>query len=335
MKALVIGGTRFLGYHLVRRLLKEGIEVVLFNRGISPDDFGENVGRVFGDRNSYNKFFNTFRNKKFDIVVDLIGYDRDGVESAVKTFKGNIGQYIFISTGQVYLVTKNEQLPATEKDYYQDVIECPSGEEAAYSYGIKKRECEDFLDEAYKFQHFPSVRFRCPIIHGERDYTLRLYSYLIRLMDGNPLITPEGSDIIIRHVYVGDVVNAILNVFQAEQTRGMVYNLASEEILVLSELLQLASKVVEIPLTLHEIPLSILKQNKIPTEISPFSGRWVSYLDPSLAREEINFKSTPINQWLSRTIHWFMHEYDGPQPENYLNRSKEISLAQSWQKKKG
>lgn len=334
MKALVIGGTRFLGYHLVQRLLKEGIEVVLFNRGISPDDFGQNVEHVFGDRHDYNEFFNTFRSRKFDVVVDLIGYDRGDVEAAVKTFKGNIGRYIFISTGQVYLVTVNKHLPSTESDYYQDVIECPAGEDAAYSYGIKKRECEDFLDEAFKFHHFPSVRFRCPIIHGERDYTLRLYSYLLRLMDGNPLLIPEGGETIIRHVYVGDVVNTIFNVFQVDQSRGMVYNLASEEVLVLSELLLLASRVLQKPLTLHEMPRSILKQNNISTEISPFSGRWVSYLDPSLAREEINFKSTPINQWLAKTVHWFMHEYNGPQPENYVNRRKEISLAQSWRKKK-
>jgi len=331
---LVIGGTRFLGYHLVQRLLNEGIKVVLFNRGISPDNFGDKVERVVGDRKNYEKFFDSFRRKQFDVVVDLIGCDRDDVEVAVKTFKNNIGQYIFISTGQVYLVTKNKHLPAAEKDYYQDIIECPPGEEAAYSYGIRKRQCEDFLEEAFKFQHFPSVRFRCPIIHGERDYTLRLYSYLLRLLDGNPLIIPESSDPIIRHVYVNDVVNAIFAVFQAEQTRGKVYNLADGEVLVLSEFLQLASRFVGKPLSVYEIPAPILKQNDISLEISPFSGKWVSYLDPSLAQEEINFKPTPINHWLRETIHWFVYEYDGPKPENYNNREKEIALAEWWRKKK-
>ena len=330
MKVLVIGGSRFLGYHLVQQMLNEEIKVVLFNRGISPDDFGDSVERVVGDRKNYNEFFNTFRNRQFDVVVDLIGYDLDDAEAAVKTFKDNIGQYIFISTGQVYLVTKNKHLPAAEKDYYQDVIECPPGEEAAYSYGIGKRECEDFLEEASKFQHFPSVRFRCPIIHGERDYTLRLHSYLLRMIDENPLIIPAGGDSIIRHVYVKDVVNTIVNVFQVEQTRGNVYNLASEEVLVLSKFLELASMVVEKPLTLFEIPASVLRQNDISPGISPFSGKWVSYLDPSLAQAEIDFKPTPIGQWIRETIHWFLHQYDGPQPENYHHRVKEIALAESW-----
>lgn len=335
MKVLVIGGSRFLGYHLVQRLLNERIEVVLFNRGISPDDFEGKVERVVGDRKNYKKFFDTFRKRQFDAVVDLIGYDRDDVEVAVKTFKDNIGQYIFISTGQVYLVTRNKHLPATEEDYYQEVIGCPPGEEAAYLYGIGKRDCEDFLEEAFKFQHFPSVRFRCPIIHGERDYTLRLYSYLIRLLDESPVIVPDSSDSIIRHVFVNDVVDAIFSVFQVERTRGKVYNLASEEVLVLSEFLQLASRFLEKPLTLYEIPSAILEENDISPEISPFSGKWVSYLDPSLAKEEINFEPTPINHWLSETIHWFMYEYDGAKPENYVNRENEIALAEWWHNRKG
>lgn len=334
MKVLVIGGSKFLGYHLVQRLLDEGIKVTLFNRGISPDDFSDRVERVVGDRKDYKKFFDTFHRRQFDVVVDLIGYDPEDVEVAAKTFQNNIGQYIFISTGQVYLVTKNKHLPAAEKDYYQDIIECPPGEEAAYLYGIRKRHCEDLLEEAFKFQHFPSVRFRCPIIHGPRDYTLRLYSYLIRLSDENPLIIPEGGDPVIRHVYVNDVVDAIFSVLQVEQTRGKVYNLAAEEVLVLSEFLQLASRLMKKPLTLYEIPADILNQYDIPPEISPFSGKWVSYLDFSLAREEINFKPTPTNDWLRETIHWFIDEYEGQEPENYKNREKEIALAKWWQQKK-
>ena len=50
MRILVIGGTRFLGYHLVRRLLEEGHAVTLFNRGETPDDFGGAVERIQGDR---------------------------------------------------------------------------------------------------------------------------------------------------------------------------------------------------------------------------------------------------------------------------------------------
>ena len=50
MKVLVLGGTRFLGRHLVQALLARDHEVTLFNRGRSaPDLFGE-VEQIRGDR---------------------------------------------------------------------------------------------------------------------------------------------------------------------------------------------------------------------------------------------------------------------------------------------
>ena len=61
--------------------------------------------------------------------------------------------------------------------------------------------------------------------------------------------------------------------------------------------------------------------------ISPYSSQWVSYLDPSLAIQEISFKTTPIREWLGETLSWFIHQYDGPEPQNYQFREKEIELS--------
>lgn len=334
MDVLVIGGTRFLGYHLVHRLLREGVHVTVFNRGIHGDDFEDRVERIVGDRKNYKKFYELFHRRRFDVVVDLIGYEPEDVEFAIKTFRGHVGQYIFISTGQVYLVTQNRRQPAREDDYYQPLIPCPPGEEGPYGYGVQKRACEDLLVEAYQFYHFPAVRFRCPVIHGPRDYTLRLYSYIKRIMDGGPVILPEGGDKPIRHVYVGDVVEAVLSVFQVEKTRGKVYNLASDEVMPLHQFIQLAARLLEKPLEVLEIPVSLMHEYEIPESISPFSGRWVSVLDPSLAGEEIGFRPTPVQQWLGDTIRWFVESYAGPDPDNYRYRPREQELARWWRKMK-
>ncbi|MEJ2635177.1 MAG: NAD-dependent epimerase/dehydratase family protein [Calditrichia bacterium] len=326
MEALVIGGTRFLGYHLTQALLGAGFRVTLFNRGKTPDDFGEKVNRVVGDRKDYKNFYNTFRRKRYDAVIDLIGYEPEDVEVAEKTFRDHVGQYIFISTGQVYLITENKHLPSREEDYFQKLIPCPPGEEQPYEYGLNKRRIEDFLMDAYQSGRFPSVRFRCPIVHGPRDYTLRLYSYLLRVRDGQALIIPEGGDAIIRHVYVKDVVRAILSVIQIDKTIGKVYNLAQDKVLVLSEFLKLIIELMDGRNPVLEIPNRMLEDYNLPREISPFSGRWVSYLDPSFAEEEIGFRSTPVEEWLSEVIPYFMEEYSGAEPDNYRFRPTENEL---------
>ncbi len=50
MKVLVIGGTRFIGTHVVRQLIKMGHEVTVFNRGQTIAELPEEVKWIKGDR---------------------------------------------------------------------------------------------------------------------------------------------------------------------------------------------------------------------------------------------------------------------------------------------
>ena len=50
MKILILGGTKFLGRHLVDAALAAGHEVTLFNRGKTNPTLFQNVETIFGDR---------------------------------------------------------------------------------------------------------------------------------------------------------------------------------------------------------------------------------------------------------------------------------------------
>jgi len=326
MNILLIGGSKFLGYHLTHALLDHGFKVTLFNRGLSPDDFEDRVERITGNRKDHRQFENQFHRRTFDAVIDLIGYDLEDVKICEQTFRNCIGQYIFISTGQVYLVTENNNLPAKEEDFYQKLIPCPPGEEAAYEYGIKKREIEYFLLDQNIYRNLPTVNLRCPVIHGPRDYTLRFYSYLIRIQDAHPLIIPENGDGIFRHIYVQDVVSAILKILSSSKLRGEAFNLAQKEVLRLSEFLQLIGSFLNIPLDIINIPVSELNKNNLSTDISPFSGKWISYLDPAKAERELGFQSTPVKAWIPLVTEYFFENYQGNVPDNYHHRKREIQL---------
>jgi nucleoside-diphosphate-sugar epimerase len=326
LKILIIGGSKFLGYHLTHSLIGNDFHVTLFNRGQTEDNFGDSVERIKGDRKDYNRFYDLFHRKTFDAVIDLIAYDLEDVEVSERTFRNNIGQYLFMSTGQVYLVTKNKNLPASEEDFFQDIIPCPPGENSAYEYGIRKRKIEIFLKEQYSFRKFPAISLRCPIIHGPKDYTLRLYSYLLRIQDGNRLIIPQGGDSIIRHIYVGDVIQAILRVLSNPTIRGEAFNLAQKEVLTLSEFIGVIGVLMNSQVQTVEIPLLELSEHQLPADISPFSGRWVSYLNPDRAESELDFHSTPMEEWLPGVFDFFFNKYNGPEPENYQNRDREIQL---------
>jgi nucleoside-diphosphate-sugar epimerase len=223
-------------------------------------------------------------------------------------------------------VTENTHWPAAEEDIYQPLIQCPTGEELPNDYGVKKRECELLLEERFRSRKFPALRLRCPVIHGARDYTLRLLSYLLRIQDGYPIIIPEHGDKIIRHIYVQDVVQTILKALPKSSMRGKVFNLAQDEVVMLSEFLTLIASLLNKKIKIVTVSKQQLKEHMISTDISPFSGRWVSYLDPGYARQEIGFTSTPLPNWISEVSSYFIRQYQGSLPENYQFRSKEITF---------
>ena len=319
-----------MGYHLTHALLDRRYKVTLYNRGLTPDNFQDRVERIIGNRQDHRQFVNYFQHKNFDAVIDLIGYNLEDVKICEQTFSNRIGQYIFISTGQVYLITENKNQPAKEEDFFQKVIDCPSGEEAAYEYGLNKRAIEYFLMDQNVYQNFPSVSLRCPIIHGPRDYTLRFYSYLLRVQDKYPLIIPENGNSIIRHIYVKDVVDSILKILSRSTLRGEAFNIAQKEVCSLSEFIHLLGNFLDIPVDIRTIPVSELKKYNLSDEISPFSGRWVSYMDPEKAERELEFHSTPIHKWIPTVIEYFLNYYQEKVPENYHHREREIQFIRDY-----
>jgi nucleoside-diphosphate-sugar epimerase len=327
MRVLVIGGTRFFGYHIAKKLLADGHEVVLFNRGLTPDDFGSRVQRIKGDRNDRREFSRKLGREKFDVVVDMIAFQAEDSQSAVETFSGNTGHFFHISTGSVYVVTKDFPCPLREEDFDRELFPEPKRNKDWWLYGYHKRKCEEALRQAHEKHGFPVTILRLPIVIGERDYTLRAYSYFLRLGDGKPLILPDSGLSASTHIYQDDIVRTVSANLLNAQAHGQAYNLAQEEILTLRGFVLAAARILGRQPDLVDIPTDVLEASALGTSFSPFSMRRPFILSTEKARRDLNFSSTPFETWLERTILWFKEEYKGRLPDNYRDREKEVALA--------
>lgn len=328
MKILVIGGTRFIGYHLVRRFLDVGHEVTVFNRGQTPDDFGSAVRRIRGDRQDRRNFYERLKRESFDVVVDLIAFRGEDSAAAVQTFAGNMGHFFHISTGSVYLVTKDFPCPLREEDFDRELYPKPAANDEWWLYGFHKRGCEDVLRRAHAKDGFPVTILRLPIVVGERDYTLRAYSYFLRIEDGGLVILPDAGLNIFTLLYVGDVARTIESNLGRAAAFGQAYNLAQPEYLTLRAFLFAAARVLNRRLEPVDIPTDILEMVSLGTHFSPFSMRRPFILATDKARQELHFQATPFSIWLEKTISWFKEEYQGPLPANYQARPQEIAIAE-------
>ena len=173
-------------------------------------------------------------------MVDFAAYTGEDVRRVIETLgQGRAGHYVFISTGQVYLVRRDCPKPAREVDYEGPLLNGPPDPRdlADWSYGIEKRKAEDVLTEAWENEGFPSTRLRLPMVNGERDHYRRVESYLYRILDGGPILLPDGGDEPTRHVYSGSVVRAIAEMLGNTAAFGLAYNLAQQETPTLRELI--------------------------------------------------------------------------------------------------
>jgi nucleoside-diphosphate-sugar epimerase len=326
VRILVIGGTRNLGPGLVSAALEAGHTVTVLNRGLTPDDLPPAVERLRADRRVLSQLADGLGNRGWDAVVDLACYTGAEAAAACELLDRRTDHYVFISTGQVYLVREGVTKPFSEEDYAGAVMSEPAGADDAeqWRYGMDKRAAEDAFAAAWRMRRFPATSLRLPMVHGERDHYGRIAGILARLADGGPIVIPDRPHDPVRHVYAGDVTAAILRVVASGLGRGEAYNVGQDEAIPFESFMSRIAALAGRELRLAPVDPAILERERLLPACSPFSGRWMSELDNAKGRRELGLRFTPVETWLPRLVSW----YGGAAPpENYAQRSRELAAS--------
>src|SRR5689334_5608022 len=336
MRALVIGGTRNVGPAIVQALLEASYSVTVLNRGVTADDLPPSVERLRADRTDAAEFSGALGDRDFDLVVDTTLYTGRDAEAVVKILSDRVGRFIFLSTGQVYLVRTGVQRPFKESDYPGPVMPEPSrvneSDHANWLYGYDKREAEDVFARAWQSKNFPFTSLRLPMVNSERDHYHRIYGYLLRLHDGGPILVPDDRSLPVRHVYGNDVVQAIMRVANDPRAAGQAYNIGQDETLTLDEVLRILADFAGTPLRIERVPRRRLNAAGLLPECSPFSGEWMSSLDNSRSKAELGMQYTPFQQYLKRLVDYYRRLLPNP-VEGYQQRQRELALVCDTKKK--
>lgn len=328
MNILIIGGTRNLGHFLVHALVQRGHKVTVFNRGITRDELPKEVERLRGDRSESDQLARALKGRTFDVVVDNALYKGAEAEAAVQILSGRVGQYIFLSSGQVYLVREGLERPFREEMYEGRVMPPPKINTYGFEewqYGVDKRHVEDTMRLAYERTGFPYTSLRLPMVNSERDHFSRLYAYILRLKDGGPILVPSTPNYALRHVYGADVVKAILLLIDSGKGKGRAYNISQDETLSLDAFLNLLGEIMGVQPKIARIKRDLLEANGFLPDCSPFSERWMSELDNTLSKTELGMSYTPLRDYLQRIVTHYS-ENPPPTPTGYRRRRAELLL---------
>ncbi len=212
MKLLVLGGTVFLGRHLVHAALARGHEVTLFNRGRTNPDLFPEVERLTGDRDGG---LAPLRGRRWDVVVDTSGYVPRVVRQSAELLRGSVGAYVFISTASVYA------LDAADKSEGGSVIrlEDPASEDVEAHYGGLKALCEAVVTACFGER---ALRVRSGLIVGPHDPSGRFTYWALRTARGGEVLGPGAADRAVQFIDARDQADWVLEM--AEAGRGGLFN---------------------------------------------------------------------------------------------------------------
>lgn len=214
MNILVLGGTGFLGPHMVREALRRGHTVTLFNRGRTNNTLFPDLETIKGDRDNG---LDGLKGRSWDAVIDNSGYVPRHVEDSARLLAQSCDRYVFTSTVSVYAdftVHNVESSPlATIAD---ETVEEVTGE----TYGALKVLCEQRV--ANEFAADKHAIIRPTYVCGPGDHTDRFSYWPIRTRRGGEMIWPGKPSDVIQIIDVNDLANFTVDC--ADQNISGVFN---------------------------------------------------------------------------------------------------------------
>jgi 2'-hydroxyisoflavone reductase len=222
MNVLVIGGTEFMGRETVRRLVERGHDVAVLHRR-DHHDLGPEVRNVQADRSDLGALARILGEQPYEVVLDF-AYDWEKgtpaaqVEAAARACGDALRRYVFISSIAAY---------ANGLDLRED--DPLAADDDPSPYVRHKASAERALSRMHAESGFPFTTFRPPFVHGPRQPFYREQFFWDRLLDGRPVILPDGGDTPMQWVYVADVAEACLRAIDVPEAAGEAFNVAHLE----------------------------------------------------------------------------------------------------------
>lgn len=183
-RILILGGTVFLGRHLVDVALARNHQVTLFNRGRHNPELYPQVEKLRGDRDGG---LQALEGRRWDAVIDTSGYFPRVVRQSAHLLAAAVDHYTFISTISVYADIKepgtNEEAPVAH--LADQSVEEITGD----TYGGLKALCEQVVEEQLPGR---ALIIRPGLIVGPHDPTDRFTYWPHRVAQGGEVLAPDG-----------------------------------------------------------------------------------------------------------------------------------------------
>lgn len=216
---LVLGGTGFIGPHMVREALRRGHSVTLFNRGRSNPGVFPDLETIVGDRDGG---LDGLRNRRWDVVIDNSGYIPRHVRDSARLLADSVEHYLFVSSVSVYADFTRD---LDEDGPLGQLGDAAAEEVTNATYGPLKALCESAVREQLGGER--AVVLRPTYICGPGDNSDRLTWWPVRTARGGDMLWPGRPGDPIQIIDVRDL--ATFTIDSLEQRMSGTFNMAIPE----------------------------------------------------------------------------------------------------------
>jgi nucleoside-diphosphate-sugar epimerase len=304
MRILVIGGTQFIGREIVRHLVDRGHDATVLHRK-DRHDLGAEVRNLQADRSDLAKVSALISQGRFDAVFDIAydwqkGTPADHVEAAARSCGDQLQRYVFMSSIAAYEpgLDLRETSPLAP-------------ENSPNPYVQHKVTAERRLFRMHAETGFPVATFRPPFVHGPRQPFYREQFFWDRLLDGRPIILPDGGHGMMPWVYVSDLAEACGRAMEVPEAAGEAFNIGHVEPTTQRGFVEMLARVAGVEATL--VPVA---RDKIAAAGGQFAGSHNLYFGEYLdlppysanvdkARRLLGTTPTPFETALRHGFAWY------------------------------
>jgi nucleoside-diphosphate-sugar epimerase len=230
MHLLFIGGTGNISTACADLLFKCGHQISVITRGRSAVPKGYQA--VIADRKNLDAMREALSGVRPDVVLNFIGYELAEVMADYELFKGQVQQYIFISSATVY-AKPPPSLPIHERS--------PMGN-PFWEYAQKKFACEQWLRQQWIDQAFPVTIVRPSHTYSERwipnPLSSSSYTFAARLEQGKPVYVPDDGNSPWTLTAASDFAVGLAGLVGNQEAFGEDFHITSDEVLTWNEIVR-------------------------------------------------------------------------------------------------
>ncbi len=202
LSVLVMGGTGFIGPHIVRALRDAGHRLTLFNRGKTNPGLFPGLELIKGDRLTSD--IEQLQGRRWDVVIDTAAYLPRAVDTLMAQLdRDSLQQYVFVSTISVYA---NFGTPDIDESAPKEVLPEPESEDVNQYYGALKFACEEAARGALPGR---VLTIRPGMIIGPGDPTDRFTYWPVRVARGGRVLAPGAPGDTIQTIDARDLADWI------------------------------------------------------------------------------------------------------------------------------